>query len=116
MERGAPERKQVVIHKAVKRMQHRGLAQAAHTRRGHTAALAISALCVSALLSNAHGAECGEVGSLPCSFGDCTFSKDASGYLDRTGSCPTKTGTLWISHKGIKGLREGVFSNMTACE
>jgi hypothetical protein len=113
-ERGAPEWKQVVMQKAaMKRMQHRGMAEAAHSRRGKTAALALSALCVSLLLSNTHGAECSH--GLPCSFGGCEFSKDVSGYLDRTGSCPTKTGDLWIIGKGIKGLREGVFSNMGAC-
>ena len=116
-ERAAPERKQVVMQKAaMKRMQHRGLAEAAHTRRSQTAALALSALCVSSLLSNAHGAECSESGSLPCSFGGCEFSKDASGMLGRTGSCPTKTGYLWLNNKGIKELREGVFGNMGACE
>jgi hypothetical protein len=102
---------------AMKRMKHRGLAEAAHTRRGQTAALALSALCMSLLLSNAHGAECEDpYGSLPCSFGGCEFSKDASGMLDRTGSCPTKTGKLYLVYKGIKGLREGVFGNMGACE
>jgi hypothetical protein len=116
-ERAAPERKQVVMQKAaMKRMQHRGLAEAAHSRRGQTAALALSALCVSLLLSNAHGAECSQSGSLPCSFGGCEFSKDASGMLGRTGSCPTKTGELWLNNKGIKELREGVFGNMGACE
>jgi hypothetical protein len=117
VERGAAERKEVVMQKAaMKQMQHRGLAEAAHTRRGKTAALALSALCVSLLLSNAHGAECSQSGSLPCSFGGCEFSKDASGMLDRTGSCPTKTGSLWLNSNGIKGLREGVFRNMGACE
>ena len=116
-ERAVPERKQVVMQKAaMKRMQHRGLAEAAHTRRSQTAALALSALCVSSVLSNAHGAECSESGSLPCSFGGCEFSKDASGMLGRTGSCPTKTGYLWLNNKGIKELREGVFGNMGACE
>ena len=115
-ERAAPERKQVVMQKAaMKRMQHRGLAEAAHTRKSQTAALALSALCVSSVLSNAHGAECGVYG-LPCSFGGCEFSKDASGMLGRTGSCPTKTGELWLGRKDIKGLREGVFGNMGACE
>ena len=100
----------------MKRMQLRGLSEAAHPRRGQTAALALSALCVSLLLSNAHGAECSQSGSLPCSFGGCEFSKDASGMLGRTGSCPTKTGELWLGRKDIKGLREGVFGNMGACE
>ena len=65
---------------------------------------------------NVVSAECEYLGSLPCSFGGCEFSKDLSGMLDRTGSCPTKTGTLRLDNKGIKGLREGVFSNMGACE
>ena len=106
----------MVIQKAMKRMQHRGLAEAAYTRRSQTAALALCALCVSLLLSNAHGAECTREESLPCSFGGCEFSQDASGVLDRTGSCPTKTGDLLLGSKGIKGLREGVFSNMGACQ
>ena len=97
-------------------MQNTGLAEAAHKRRVQTAALALSALCVSIMLSNAHGAECINAVSLPCSFGDCEFSKDASGVLDRTGSCPTQGGTLYLFNKDIKGLREGVFRNMGACE
>ena len=95
------ERKQVVMQKVMKRLQHRGLA--------------LFALCVSSLLSDAHGAECHWDGSLPCSFGGCEFSKDASGMLGRTGSCPTKTGYLWLTNKYIKELREGVFGNMGAC-
>ena len=107
VERAVPERKQVVMQKAVKRMQERGLPGAA---------LTLFALCLSLLLSNARGAECTDGGSLPCSFGGCEFSKDANGVLDRTGSCPTQTGRLWLNGRGIKGLREGVFSNMGACK
>jgi hypothetical protein len=76
------------MQKAVKRMQERGLPGAA---------LTLFALCLSLLLSNARGA-------------------DANGVLDRTGSCPTQTGWLYLDRRGIKGLREGVFSNMGACE
>jgi len=47
VERGAPERKQ---QEAMKRMQLRGLSEAAHPRRGQTAALALSALCVNLLI------------------------------------------------------------------
>jgi hypothetical protein len=107
VERAVPDRKQVVMQKAVKRMQERGLPGAA---------LTLFALCLSLLLSNARGAECTYGGSLPCSFGGCEFSKDANGVLDRTGSCPTQTGVLYLDRRGIKGLREGVFSNMGACE
>jgi hypothetical protein len=94
--------------------------EATYTRRGQTAALA-SALCVSSVLSNAHCSnvvpKCTQFDySLPCTYGGCEFSKDASGVLDRTGSCPTMTGELWLGSKGIKGLRDGVFSNMGACE
>jgi hypothetical protein len=94
------------MQKAVKRMQERGLPGAAFT---------LFALCLSLLLSNARGAQCTQGGSLPCSFGGCEFSKDANGVLDRTGSCPTQTGSLYLPSRGIKGLREGVFSNMGAC-
>ena len=88
MERAAPERKQVVMQKAVKRMQERGLPGAA---------LTLFALCLSLLLSNTRGAQCTRYdGSLPCSFGGCEFSKDANGVLDRTGSCPAQTGWLWL--------------------
>jgi len=48
-------RKQVVMQKAMKRKQLRGLAEAAHTRRSQTAALTIFALCICSVLSNAHG-------------------------------------------------------------
>jgi hypothetical protein len=96
--------------------QLRGLPEPA--RRGQTAALALFALCVSFLLSNAQGAECDSSGSgsiLPCSYGGCIFSKDASGFLERTGSCPTMTGALYLKEQGTTGLRDGVFSNMGAC-
>jgi hypothetical protein len=66
----------------------------------------------------AHGTECRgyyEGGSLPCSFGGCTFSLDADQFLERTGSCADKSGGLWLYNKNIKGLREGVFDNMGSC-
>jgi hypothetical protein len=103
VERAAPERKQVVMQKAVKRMQ---------TRRLPGVALTLFALCLSLLLRNAHGVSCDEYGVIPCSFAGCEFSKDESGVLDRTGSCPSEAGRLNLASKGIKGLREGVFSNM----
>ena len=91
----------------MKQMQQTGLPEAALTLFG---------LCLSLLLSNAHGAECTEHGILPCSFGGCEFFKDANGVLDRTGSCPglgaASQPVLWLDRRGIKGLREGVFSNM----
>jgi hypothetical protein len=96
--------------------QLRGLPEPA--RRGQTAALVLFALCVSFLISNAQGAECDSSGSgsiLPCSYGGCIFSKDASGFLERTGSCPTMTGALYLKEQGTTGLRDGVFSNMGAC-
>ena len=43
MERGAEEREQVLMQRVMKRMKHRRLANAAHTRRGQRASL--SALC-----------------------------------------------------------------------
>ena len=65
----------------------------------------------------AHGAECdwGAEASLPCTFGGCTFSLDADQFLERTGSCADKSGTLALDHRNIKGLREGVFDNMGSC-
>jgi len=106
VERAAPERKQVVMQKAVKRMQ---------TRRLPGVALTLFALCLSLLRRNAQSAECHRFGRLPCEYGGCQFSKDASGVLDRTGSCPTQGGGLYLNNQDIKGLREDVFSNMGAC-
>jgi len=92
-------------------MQQRGLPGAE---------LTLFALCLSLLLSNTHGfghgAECTRRWWLPCSFGGCKFYLDANGFLDRTGSCPSQGGTLDLHGQGIKGLREDVFSNMSACE
>ena len=71
------------------------------------------------MLGNAYGAVCQGLGSgstLPFSFGGCEFSKDASGFLVRTGACPTQTGALYLNNRDIKGLGEDVFSNMGACE
>mgnify|MGYP004114414835 CR=1 FL=1 len=54
-------------------------------------------------------------GRLPCTFGGCTFSLDADQFLERTGSCADKSGTLYLDNRNIKGLREGVFDNMGSC-
>jgi len=58
---------------------------------------------------------------LPCSYGGCDFSKDENGILDRTGACPNATGIfestlLVLEGNEVKGLSEGVFSNMGACK
>ena len=99
------------------KMLHRSPAGAAAGQR------ALCALCASLMLGNAYGVVCGWGGSsntgvvtLPCTFGGCEFSKDASGFLVRTGACPTQTGILYLNNEDIKGLREDVFSNMGACE
>ena len=85
---------------------------------------ALFALCMISVLCSAHGAASRCHGQLdilsdddamPCSFGGCEFFTDAIGILDRTGSCPTETGKLFLNWKGIKGLKEGVFNNMGAC-
>ena len=97
-----------------------------------------SGLLIVSLLSlflTAHGAECepnslwamnpgmtweeawskAHEGIMPCTFGDCTFFTDANGTLDRSGSCPDQTGTLFLRNKNIEALRDGVFNNMGAC-
>ena len=61
------------------------------------------------------GARCSYDSGLPCTYGGCTFSKDGSGILDKTGSCASETGDLYLDKKGIKGLRDGVFDNMGGC-
>ena len=111
VERGAPERKKVVMHKAMKQMQLRGLREAA---------LPLFALCLNLLLSHAHGAECcWNGGTLPCTFNGCEFSKDASGILDRTGSCPTQDGDggmLLLENKGKTFPTFGTYPrNRVAC-
>ena len=52
---------------------------------------------------------CSSSGSLPCMFGDCTFSKDANGMLTKTGTCSGSTGTLHLNSKGITALSADVF-------
>ena len=97
-------------------------------RRGRSAAREPVLLIVSliSLFLTAHGAECGPGSGLPCTFGPCTFFTDASGVLDRTGSCPDQGAgargqgptpglNLLLSGKGIKALKDGVFNNMAAC-
>ena len=91
-------------------MRTRGL-----SRRGPAAALALAVLALLLMAHGAHGAECEFRGSLPCSFGGCTFSLDADQFLERTGSCADKSGALYLNYKNIKGLREGVFDNMGSC-
>jgi hypothetical protein len=59
---------------------------------------------------------CSQSGSLPCTFGLCTFSINGSGVLDRTGDCPEQSGILWLTNQGITAFaRDGVFNNMRAC-
>ncbi len=79
------------------------------------AALALFVLSLSSVLCSTYGAECSQWGVLPCTYGGCTFSKDTSGVLDRTGSCPTQGGQLWLDNKGITAMRDGIFDNMGAC-
>ena len=85
------------------------------SRRGPAAALALTVLALLLMAHGAHGAECNDGGSLPCTFGGCTFSLDADQFLERAGSCADKSGYLWLNSKNIKGLREGVFDNMGSC-
>ena len=57
--------------------------------------------------------EAGSPGSLlPCTFGGCTFSKDADGTLSKTGTCSGTTGSLHLSGKGIKALPAGIFDDV----
>ena len=89
------------------------------SRRGPATALALAFLPLILMARGAHGTECEWQatygGSLPCSFGGCTFSLDADQFLERTGSCADKSGNLHLSRRNIKGLREGVFDNMGSC-
>ena len=57
----------------------------------------------------AQQAHCSYSGSLPCMYGDCTFSKDANGTLTKTGTCSGSTGTLYLNSKGITALSADVF-------
>ena len=89
------------------------------SRRGPATALALAFLPLILMARGAHGTEClsgyWESGSLPCSFGGCTFSLGADQFLERTGSCADKSGTLYLDKRNIRGLREGVFDNMGSC-
>jgi hypothetical protein len=84
-------------------------------RRGRSAEPALLIVSLLSLFLTAHGAECSWESGLPCTFGPCSFFTDASGVLDRTGSCPVWPGDLYLSNKGIKALKDGVFNNMGAC-
>ena len=46
--------------------------------------------------------------------GDCIFRVDPSGLLTRTGSCPTQSGSLYLSGMSIKALSPDVFSNLSS--
>ena len=47
-------------------------------------------------------------------FGGCVFFS-FSGPLERSGSCPTQTGTLDLSGKGITSVKNDSFVGMGAC-
>ena len=51
-------------------------------------------------------------GEKSIAFGDCSFYKSSDGVLSRTGACPTQSGTLELSGKGIKSLAAGFFDGM----
>ena len=49
-------------------------------------------------------------------FGGCTFSGDYDGApLERSGSCPTQSGTLYLTYKGITSVKNDSFAGMGAC-
>ena len=49
-------------------------------------------------------------------FGGCTFRGDYNGApLERSGSCPTQSGLLVLSHKGITSVNSDLFAGMGAC-
>ena len=49
-------------------------------------------------------------------FGGCTFSGDTSGApLERSGSCPTQSGYLYLNSKGITSVKNDSFAGMGAC-
>ena len=52
---------------------------------------------------------CSPSSSLPCTFGGCTFSKDAGGMLSKQGTCSGTTGRLYLNSKGIESLSADVF-------
>ena len=46
----------------------------------------------------------------------CTISGDTSGApLERSGSCPTQSGNLWLDNKGITLVKSDSFAGMGAC-
>ena len=69
--------------------------------------LLILALCLSSALA----------APWSVSFGGCTFSGDYNGApLERSGSCPTQSGTLNLANKGITLVKNESFAGMGACE
>ena len=49
-------------------------------------------------------------------FGGCTFSGDYNGApLERSGSCPTQSGWLYLKSKGITSVKNDSFAGMGAC-
>ena len=49
-------------------------------------------------------------------FGGCSFSGDYNGApLERSGSCPTQSGSLSLGNKGITSVKNDSFAGMGAC-
>ena len=49
-------------------------------------------------------------------FGGCYFSGDLNGApLERSGSCPTQSGTLYLANRGITSVKNYSFAGMGAC-
>ena len=69
--------------------------------------LLILALCLSSALA----------APWSVSFGGCTFSGDTSGApLERSGSCPTQIGVLYLCNRGITLLKSDSFAGIGACK
>ena len=51
-------------------------------------------------------------------FGGCSFSGDYNGApLERSGSCPTQSGNLWLNNnKAITSVKNDSFAGMWSCE
>jgi len=46
-------------------------------------------------------------------FGNCILSLDAAFEVSSVGICSTTSGALYLSHKGIRSLAPGMFTNMS---
>jgi hypothetical protein len=76
----------------------------------------VCALVLGAEAPTLGASPCVQAGALPCTWGGCEFSKNATGVLARNGTCSARSEEyLYLDIWGITGLSPCVFDHVGSC-